>query len=85
MSIAADQKRPLVVTLGELMLRLKSPGSRRLFQSAMLEATFAGGEANVAVSLANYRLRARYEKLARGEASGRISRSYLGSHRTSRS
>ena len=52
--------RPLVVTLGEIMLRLKSPGHERLFQSGALEATFAGGEANVAVSVANYGLRARY-------------------------
>ena len=52
--------RPLVVTLGEIMLRLKSPGHERLFQGGTLEATFAGGEANVAVSVANYGLRARY-------------------------
>jgi len=43
-----------VVTFGEIMLRLKSPGFERFFQSNMLEATFGGGEANVAVSLANY-------------------------------
>ena len=43
-----------VVTLGEVMLRLKSPGVERLFQSPMLEATFGGAEANVAVSLSNY-------------------------------
>ena len=43
-----------VVTFGEIMLRLKSPGYERLFQSPALEATFGGGEANVAVSLANY-------------------------------
>ena len=43
-----------VVTFGEIMLRLKSPGFERLFQSASLEATFGGGEANVAVSCANY-------------------------------
>jgi len=43
-----------VVTCGEIMLRLKSPGHERLFQSPSLEATFGGGEANVAVSLANY-------------------------------
>lgn len=36
------------------MLRLKSPGFERFFQSPVLEATFGGGEANVAVSLANY-------------------------------
>lgn len=43
-----------VVTFGEIMLRLKAPGREKLFQSASLEATFGGGEANVAVSLANY-------------------------------
>lgn len=43
-----------IVTMGEIMLRLKAPGFERLLQSGMLEATFAGGEANVAVSLANY-------------------------------
>ena len=43
-----------VVTLGEIMLRLKSPGHERLLQSEMLEATFGGGEANVAESLANF-------------------------------
>lgn len=43
-----------VVTFGEVMLRLKSPGHERLFQSPLLEATFGGGEANVAISLANF-------------------------------
>ena len=43
-----------IVTFGEIMLRLKNIGSERLMQSPMLEATFGGGEANVAVSLANY-------------------------------
>lgn len=42
------------LTFGEIMLRLKAPGQERLFQSPLLEATFGGGEANVAVSLANY-------------------------------
>jgi len=49
-----------VVTFGEIMLRLKSPGFERLFQSPTLEATFGGGEANVAVSLANYGLDAAF-------------------------
>jgi 2-dehydro-3-deoxygluconokinase len=40
-----------IVTFGELLLRLKSPGRERLLQSPLLEATFGGGEANVAVSL----------------------------------
>ena len=43
-----------VVTFGEIMLRLKSVGLERFLQSAAFEATFGGGEANVAVSLANY-------------------------------
>lgn len=40
-----------IVTFGEIMLRLKSPGHERFFQSPLLESTFGGGEANVAVSL----------------------------------
>ena len=42
------------LTFGEIMLRLKPPGVERFFQSPILEATFGGGEANVAVSLSNY-------------------------------
>ena len=49
-----------VVTLGEVMLRLKSPGFERLFQSPMLEATFGGAEANVAASLAQFGVDARF-------------------------
>jgi len=51
---------PRVVTFGEIMLRLGSPGFERLLQSAMLTATFGGGEANVAVSLAQFGLRSDY-------------------------
>ena len=43
-----------VLTFGEIILRLKAPDHMRLLQGNMLEATFGGGEANVAVSLANY-------------------------------
>ncbi len=42
------------MTFGEIMMRLRAPGYERFFQSNMLEATFGGGEANVAVSLANF-------------------------------
>jgi len=45
---------PRVVTLGEIMLRLKPPGAERLFQSPSLEATFGGAESNVAVALAQW-------------------------------
>jgi 2-dehydro-3-deoxygluconokinase len=44
------------VSFGELLLRLSAPGHERLFQSPALEATFGGGEANVAVSLARFGL-----------------------------
>lgn len=43
-----------VVTFGEIMLRLATPDNLRFSQSNTLNATFGGGEANVAVSLANY-------------------------------
>ena len=43
-----------VVTFGELMLRLQPENYLRFLQSEKFEATFGGGEANVAVSLANY-------------------------------
>ena len=42
------------VCFGEIMLRLSPPGFERLFQSPLLHATFGGGEANVAVSLAQF-------------------------------
>jgi 2-dehydro-3-deoxygluconokinase len=49
-----------IVTFGEVMLRLKSPGYERLLQSPLLEATFGGAEANVAVSLAHFGLAASF-------------------------
>lgn len=43
-----------VVTFGEIMLRLATPQYLRFSQADSFSATFGGGEANVAVSLANY-------------------------------
>ena len=43
-----------VITLGEIMLRLAPEGYYRFVQAESLGATYGGGEANVAVSLANY-------------------------------
>ena len=51
---------PKVVTFGEIMLRLSPPGFERLFQSPVLGATFGGGEANVAASLAHFGLESHY-------------------------
>ena len=48
------------ITFGEIMLRLKSPNLERFFQSPLLEATFGGGEANVAVGLARFGLKVAY-------------------------
>jgi len=48
------------ITFGEIMLRLKSPNWERFFQSPLLEATFGGGEANVAVGLARFGLNVAY-------------------------
>ena len=45
---------PKVVTFGEVMLRLSTPGFLRFGQARQFDVTFGGGEANVAVSLANY-------------------------------
>jgi 2-dehydro-3-deoxygluconokinase len=43
-----------VITFGEIMLRLATPGYQRFTQAQSFEAIYGGGEANVAVSLANY-------------------------------
>ena len=49
-----------VITFGELMLRLAPNGYYRFFQNDQMQATFGGGEANVAVSLANFGLNSAY-------------------------
>ncbi len=49
-----------IVTMGELMLRLSTPGFQRITQATSFDATFGGGEANVAVSLCNYGHEASY-------------------------
>ena len=48
------------VTFGEIMLRLQTPTYQRFIQAQTLESTFGGGEANVAVSLANYGVEAAF-------------------------
>ena len=49
-----------VITFGEIMLRLAPNGYYRFFQNDQMQATFGGGEANVAVSLANFGLDSTY-------------------------
>ncbi len=43
-----------VITMGEIMLRLSTPNSEKLIQADEFDVCYGGGEANVAVSLANY-------------------------------
>lgn len=50
----------MIVTFGEIMMRLAPTGYLRMTQTRQLEMTFGGGEANVAVSLANYGKAARF-------------------------
>ena len=54
-----------VITFGELMLRLAPEGYYRFVQADKLGATFGGGEANVAVSLANYGFDARFVSISK--------------------
>ncbi|MDR0405780.1 MAG: sugar kinase, partial [Clostridiales bacterium] len=49
-----------VVTFGEIMLRLQTPDYQRFIQARSFDAVYGGGEANVAVSLANYGMDAYY-------------------------
>jgi 2-dehydro-3-deoxygluconokinase len=49
-----------IVTLGEIMLRLSTPGHSRFIQADSFDAVYGGGEANVAVSCANYGHQAYY-------------------------
>ncbi len=43
-----------IVTMGEIMLRLSTPGNEKYIQATQFDINYGGGEANVAVSLANY-------------------------------
>lgn len=49
-----------IVTFGEIMLRLATPGFERFSQIKQFNTSFGGGEANVAVSLANFGLKVDY-------------------------
>ncbi len=59
-----------IVCFGELMLRLAPNGYYRFFQNDQMQATFGGGEANVAVSLANYGMDSVYVTKLPGHAIG---------------
>ena len=66
-----------VVTFGEIMLRLAPNGYYRFFQNDQMQATFGGGEANVAVSLANFGLDSVYVTKLPENAIGQAAVNYL--------
>ena len=49
-----------IVTFGEILMRLNPEGYFRFLQSSKFEVSYGGGEANVAVSLANYGMNATF-------------------------
>lgn len=67
------------VCFGEIMLRLNPPGYLRIKQADVFEASYAGGEANVAVSLANYGDEAKFvTKLPNNDLSEKVLRELRG-------
>jgi 2-dehydro-3-deoxygluconokinase len=58
------------ITFGEIMLRLKPPGFERFLQSPVFEATFGGGEANVAIGLARFGMNVAYVSVIPDNAIG---------------
>ena len=77
-----------VVTFGELMVRLQPFNYERFVQANSLEFSFGGGEANVAVSLANYGLDAAFVTKLPAHAIGQaavnspVSYTHLRAHET---
>jgi len=69
-----------VVTFGEIMLRLASPDGVRLASSRTLDATFGGGEANVAVSLARLGVDAAFVTAVSDNDLGEAARLFLAGH-----
>jgi 2-dehydro-3-deoxygluconokinase len=53
-----EVKMKRIVTFGEIMMRLSTTGCQRFSQAEHFNAIYAGSEANVAVSLSNFRLNA---------------------------
>jgi 2-dehydro-3-deoxygluconokinase len=70
-------EQPFVVCLGELMLRLKSPGFERLLQSPLLEASFGGAEANVATGLSIFGIKTRFVSAFPANSIGQAAISFL--------
>ncbi len=69
-----------IVTFGEVMLRLATPGHERFVQASQFNATYGGGEANVAASLANYGLQAQFITRLPENDIGKACKMYLQKH-----
>ena len=72
--------KPRVVTFGEIMLRLASSDGVRLAASRTLDATFGGGEANVAISLARMGVDAAFVTALPDNDLGKAARHFLAGH-----
>lgn len=66
-----------VVTLGEIMMRLSTPGHLRFVQSDSFDVTYGGGEANVAVALTNYGLQGTFVTKVPDNALGQAAINHL--------
>ncbi len=68
---------PRTLCFGEIMMRLATPGHQRLLQASTLEITYAGGEANVAVSLAAFGHQAAFVTVLPDNELGRAAAAHL--------
>lgn len=66
-----------VVTLGEIMLRLSTPGFERFVQTDSFDVTYGGGEANVAAALSNYGLNGTFVSKVPDNAIGQAAINHL--------
>jgi 2-dehydro-3-deoxygluconokinase len=66
-----------VVTLGEIMMRLSTPGYERFVQSDSFDVTYGGGEANVAAAICNYGLEGRFVTKVPDNALGQAAINHL--------
>mgnify|MGYP002035105006 CR=1 FL=1 len=69
-----------IVTFGEIMLRLSTPGFQRFVQARQFDVAYGGGEANVAISLANYGHDARFVTRLPDHAVGQSALNHLRGH-----
>jgi len=66
-----------VVTLGEIMMRLSTPGFQRFEQANNFDVTYGGGEANVAAAICNYGLQGRFVSKVPKDALGQAAINHL--------